>query len=301
MFPLQLEKDQRYRYSHAEIFRQPGDLVHGFVMRNYRIGMHVQQFYEINIITRGTGMHYIENRRLPVRRGDVFIIPPEMAHGYEGGQGFDVFHALLSESFMEKYREEQDRLPSFYRLFQAEPLMRARAAEPFHLSLCDEELREAEKLLQMLSEYKNPVTDVDTIRSSCLALLLITFLCETYTKSNPAVESEHLSCDEAFMEAIARIHGHYAEKITVSELSRIARLSRSAFIRKFREVCGMPPAEYLLHRRLEAARHLLLSTGLSAAEIAIRTGFYDASHFTRAFRAAEGCTPNEFRRREKEF
>ena len=52
MFPLQLEKDQRYRYSHAEIFRQPGDLVHGFVMRNYRIGMHVQQFYEINIITR---------------------------------------------------------------------------------------------------------------------------------------------------------------------------------------------------------------------------------------------------------
>ena len=300
MFPLQLEKDQRYRYSHAEIFRQPGDLVHGFVMRNYRIGMHVQQFYEINIITRGTGMHYIENRSLPVHRGDVFIIPPEMAHGYEGGKGFDVFHALLSEPFMQKYRQEMERLPSFYRLFQAEPLMRARAAEPFHLTLSAEELQEAEHLLQMLSEYKNPVTDTEAIRSSCLALLLITFLCETYTKNNPAEKSESLSCDEAFMEAIARIHGHYAEKITVTELSRLAHLSRSAFIRKFRDVCGMPPAEYLLNRRLEAARHLLLTTGLSAAEIAVRTGFYDASHFTRAFRTAEGCTPNEFRRREEE-
>lgn len=300
MFPQQLEKEKRYRYSHAEIFRKPGDLVHGFVQHNYRIGMHVQQFHEINIITCGSGMHYIENRRLPVRRGDVFIIPPEMAHGYEGETGFDVFHTLLSDSFMEKYREELDRLPSFYLLFQAEPLMRARASEPFHLTLSEQELQDAENLLQMLSVFRYPVTAPDCIRSSCLALLLITFLCETYTKTNPSTESRPLSCDEAFMEAINRIHRQYAEKITVDELAQTAHLSRSSFIRKFREVCRMPPAEYLLNRRLEAARHLLRSTGLSAAEIAVRTGFYDASHFTRTFRSAQGCTPNEFRRREKE-
>lgn len=299
MLPEKLPSEKKYQYSPTDVFLSPEDLVHGFIMRDYRIGMHVQEFYEINIITRGTGMHYIEGSRLPARCGDVFIIPPKIEHGYEGGEGFDVFHALLNDSFMEKYREELQRLPSFYLLFQAEPLMRARSPKPFHLSLVGNSLRETEKLIDMLAGFRAPTTDIDIIRSSCLAVLLITQLCEAYAANVPSDENGTVSCDEAFMEAITQIHERYAEKITIEKLAQIAHLSRSAFIRKFSEICKMPPNRYLLYRRLEAARHLLLNTGLSASEIAARTGFYDASHFTRTFLAETGCTPIEFRRQNR--
>jgi len=45
------------------------------------------------------------------------------------------------------------------------------------------------------------------------------------------------------------------------------------------------------------ARRLLLETGQSVTRIAADAGFSDASHLVRAFRAAEGVTPQEFRRR----
>ena len=58
-------------------------------MKDYEIGMHEQEFYEINLITKGEGMHYIDDSRIKAEVGDVFIIPPKISHGYLGGKDFD--------------------------------------------------------------------------------------------------------------------------------------------------------------------------------------------------------------------
>ena len=48
--------------------------------------------------------------------------------------------------------------------------------------------------------------------------------------------------------------------------------------------------------RLEQAKHLLATTARSATQIAADTGFCDLPHLIRVFRAAEGTTPQAFRR-----
>lgn len=59
---------------------------------------------------------------------------------------------------------------------------------------------------------------------------------------------------------------------------------------------GMSLHQYVLQRRLTLATGLLATTQLSVSEIAVKTGFHSASHFSSFFRQATGHTPAQYRR-----
>ena len=291
-----LEQEQKYYYYNKETFKGSLDLMHGFLKRDYSINMHVQEFVEINIITRGCGMHYIGHSKVPAQKGDVFIIPPHIRHGYVRGEGFDVYHVLLSHQFMEKYTADLQQLSAFYILFQAEPLLRASQGELLNLTLDSEQFEKVEQLLQEITEHTQNISTFDKIICNSLGVILITSLCRIYTENACVEGSREESYDEAFMNALAQIHQHYNEKITIEELAQIAQLSRTAFMRRFQEICHMPPGKYLNKVRLQAAESMLLNTSFTVGEISMKTGFYDPSHFIRVFTSEYGRSPVTFRK-----
>jgi AraC-like DNA-binding protein len=65
--------------------------------------------------------------------------------------------------------------------------------------------------------------------------------------------------------------------------------------RVFKIAYGITPVQYLNSRRVERAKHLLVTTQLTIAEIANRLGFEDVSYFSRLFRRWCGETPGEYR------
>ena len=58
----------------------------------------------------------------------------------------------------------------------------------------------------------------------------------------------------------------------------------------------MSPTEYLLALRLQEARRLLVTTEEPVSVVALNTGFFDQSHFTKRFRKVTGMTPTQFRK-----
>lgn len=60
---------------------------------------------------------------------------------------------------------------------------------------------------------------------------------------------------------------------------------------------GTSPHEYLLRVRTNAACRLLETTNLTVTVIALETGFFDHSHFTRVFRRIMNITPGAYRHR----
>ncbi len=82
---------------------------------------------------------------------------------------------------------------------------------------------------------------------------------------------------------------------TLEALSRELGTHPSHLVRVFRREYGLPPHRYVVGRRLDRARRLLLD-GLPIAEVAVASGFHDQSHLTRHFRALLGTTPGAFRR-----
>jgi AraC family transcriptional regulator len=93
-----------------------------------------------------------------------------------------------------------------------------------------------------------------------------------------------------------RLRDDCARPPRIDELARIAGVHPVAFARTFRRRYGRSPGEYLRECRLQRAAALLRDRKRSLADIAAQAGFTDASHFSRTFREAFGCTPAAWRR-----
>ncbi|MDI4654967.1 helix-turn-helix transcriptional regulator [Xanthobacter autotrophicus] len=84
--------------------------------------------------------------------------------------------------------------------------------------------------------------------------------------------------------------------VLIGDIASACDVSRSYFIRAFRQATGTTPYQWLLARRVERARALLTRSGLSLADVAIQCGFSDQSHMTRTFARLTGSTPGAWRR-----
>ncbi len=98
---------------------------------------------------------------------------------------------------------------------------------------------------------------------------------------------------------IAYIEKNFQSDLSMEEMAGMARLSRTQFNFRFRQLLRMSPSEYLHKLRVEVAQKLLHTTEKSIAEIAVEAGFYDQSHFTKRFRKVTGTTPLAFRKQSR--
>jgi AraC-like DNA-binding protein len=85
------------------------------------------------------------------------------------------------------------------------------------------------------------------------------------------------------------------ERSTLADASSVLGATTPSLVRSFSRTFGIAPHRYVVARRVEAARKLLLA-GASIAQTATDVGFYDQAHFTRHFRNHVGTTPAQFAR-----
>ena len=90
---------------------------------------------------------------------------------------------------------------------------------------------------------------------------------------------------------------HFDKRLTLDQLASEACVSRFHFARLFRSKVGQSPFGFLSGIRLEAARRMLVTSDLSAAEIGAACGYRAPSHFSAAFSAKHGLSPTAFRLR----
>jgi len=93
------------------------------------------------------------------------------------------------------------------------------------------------------------------------------------------------------------IRDHMGEHISLDEVARFVHLSPSYFSRLFKSETGETFSEYLQTIRIERAKSLLKLEQYSLTQIAEQVGFFDQSHFIKAFKQATGMTPGLYRRR----
>src|SRR5262245_6899925 len=93
------------------------------------------------------------------------------------------------------------------------------------------------------------------------------------------------------------IEEHLDAGPTLEQMAAIARLSPNYFAWLFNRATGLPPHQYVIARRVERAKQLLLTgSDFSMAEVAASAGFSDQSQFSHHFKRLIGVTPGQFRR-----
>jgi AraC family transcriptional regulator len=95
---------------------------------------------------------------------------------------------------------------------------------------------------------------------------------------------------------LAFVEANLSNAIQVKDLAAEARLSVCYLSHLFRNTIGQSPFAYVRRRRIERAKHLMLLTEKSLAEIAGECGLCDQAHFSRLFRQMVGMSPAAWRR-----
>ncbi|HEY1872018.1 MAG TPA: helix-hairpin-helix domain-containing protein [Chitinophagaceae bacterium] len=97
-------------------------------------------------------------------------------------------------------------------------------------------------------------------------------------------------------ESMTYIKKYYTYKLTLTELSKIALISRFHFQRIFKSVYNVSPSEFITHLRLKKACQLLIKTKKPVLEIMMLCGFENSSSFIRLFKKKFKQTPVSYRR-----
>jgi AraC family transcriptional regulator, alkane utilization regulator len=95
--------------------------------------------------------------------------------------------------------------------------------------------------------------------------------------------------------ALALLHAEPARPWTVEELADSVAISRAALGKRFVDLVGEAPMQYLAGWRMHLARRLLRDSNLSLAEIAARVGYESEASFNRAFSRLVGAPPGTWR------
>lgn len=102
-------------------------------------------------------------------------------------------------------------------------------------------------------------------------------------------------------DAVAYIDEHFAdEDISLNTVAAVANISPNHFSSIFSQEMGITFIEYLIGKRMERAKELLMTTDLRSSEIAYRVGYKDPHYFSYTFKKTQGMTTREYRARGKE-
>ena len=100
-------------------------------------------------------------------------------------------------------------------------------------------------------------------------------------------------------ETIDYIGHHYHQAISLTDLAKMAGLSKSHYSRLFKKNTGYSPIEYLTHLRIDRAKELLAHSDIRVKEVSQNVGYEDELYFSRIFKKIVGVSPTQFSDEQK--
>lgn len=138
------------------------------------------------------------------------------------------------------------------------------------------------------------ISDVDVLTDVEEISALHKKMCIEYTTEMSRL-IKHRGSIKYISACLNYIYENLHTKITVEDLARVSGLSVSYISRLFHKQTGYKIQEYILAKKVETSKNMLLYTNLSLAEISETLGFTTQSYWTQTFKKITGITPAKFR------
>ena len=254
--------------------------------------MHTHQnFSELVIVTEGSAEHIVDNESYHIRKGDVFVISHDTAHGFSHAKNFRLCNIMFRPSFWQNMDFDIVKTAGFQALFVLEPQYSRQNHFCSRLKLSVEEYVKIIEICDLMhSEYTSKNEGWKTMFLSGL-LRLTSELSRLYS-------FEHLHSSDSMLnlaKAIAYVETNFADDISLKYLAKLSNYSERQFIRVFKQIYNCKPTEYIRKLRVRNSCRLLKSSSASVTDIALKSGFTDSNYFSRVFRNEMGITPSEYR------
>lgn len=132
--------------------------------------------------------------------------------------------------------------------------------------------------------------DIESFRNRMRLVLVEVCRCAARYRNNQS--------QDPFMSILKYVNEHSLEyDLSLEKLASDNALSVSMISKLFKMHTGMGFKEYLVNKRLDAAKHLLCSTTMPVHDITKAVGYANESHFIKRFKLSDGMTPAQYRKR----
>ncbi len=306
-FPKTLPDDEKILWNFGECAHSddPLKLTTTFCHKHYSIKMHTHDYFEVNFVVSGKGIHYTEIGRTFVKAGNVFVIRPFDKHGYLEVEDFNVYHLCIDKNFFNKYYGDLNLLTGFPLLFGVEPKMHKQKTAYPYFCIDGEDYDCVLELFNSLDYIDHKHDMLNFLNTYGMSLMLISTLCQLYyTQISSRIQEKMQDRDEKSEKgdkymyiflALDYIHKNYAKQIRLEDLLKIAMMSKNVFYKEFENCVGKTPFDYINRYRILQSKRLLTETNMTITQISYTVGFYDESYFLKTYKKFEGISPSAFR------
>lgn len=149
---------------------------------------------------------------------------------------------------------------------------------------------ELEKLITRL--YKE-IYSIDEYSVLTAEGLMLEILAEFFRQSN--LEASTDVAPRWLLNVKDFISEEFADNLTISSIASQADVHPTHLAREFRRYFHITIGDFIRRRRIESACRKIIVSNAPLCEIAVESGFFDQSHFTRVFKKATGMTPARYR------
>jgi len=239
---------------------------------------------EICYLAKGTQLYSVGNREYVLTGGDIFVTFPGERHSTgespeEKGHLYWVIIKIPSKAgpFLNCSRKDASIL--------AQQLLsmprRHFAGEPELKTILD-------NIIATHKGGRNPLKHV-MIQNKFVEFLLRVIAC-SHRQFNPGISP-------AISALLRQIESNPQETFPVGELASRAGLSVPRFKTRFKSEVGIPPAEYVMRCKIDAAKKLLSQPGANVTAISYELNFSSSQYFATVVRRYLGCTPRDLVRK----
>ncbi|MDP4099314.1 AraC family transcriptional regulator [Paenibacillus sp. P96] len=246
---------------------------------------HMHDAYEIYYLLSGERYYYIDNRLYALQAGDLIFIHKHGLHRTTN-KG-DASHERILINFDEAFITPSLDMQETWELlaqqhFLLRPGERERAAI---LSMLEALLGE--------NDRNEPFRNI--YRRSLLVQLLV-YIRRLHNVRYVPIVPEGSEKQQRVYAIIEHIEAHFAEKLTLDQLSSAFFISSTYLCKIFRQTTGFTVVEYIRYVRIRQAQQYLKETRWPVTRIAEQAGFDSIAHFGRVFRQMTGRSPLQYRK-----
>ena len=215
------------------------------------------------------------------KHGDIDIVPAGLDGSWEDDADCNILRLRLSPGLFRRAAADLGRDPDRIMLRPAFQLRDARIEAIAWAIKADLEAEEPS----------------DPLYAESLGMALVVRLLQTGEKPlhGGAALGQNLSPRQRRL-LVEFVETHLDQPLSLADLAGVAGLSISHLKTLFRNSFGLPVHQYVVRRRVECARRLLLSGDMSMSRIALEAGFSHQSHMASCMRRVLGTTPSEIAR-----
>ncbi len=254
---------------------------------------HSHNFFEIICVIKGNCTNYIKNQELPMKRGDICIIAPEISHAISAfSDDCFICNILLRTSTFEKAffgtLEENDILSNFFaRCLYHSPSNPYLYFQTGYDTEVFNYIGYAYHEFSRNRQYKNRM--LNSIINAFFIILL-----RNHGNNVIVPEFINTSQSEDVVFILKYIQEHF-NTVSLAELSKFFNYSERQIQRIIKTSTDLSFSENILRLKMKKAKKLLKNSDISISVIAKETGYTDSGTFRQAFKKYYGMTPQKYR------